>query len=123
MNNSELFLPFDGANTKGSASIKQPLDPLSSFLRCERHTLTCLPKTGVVVFTVRSYMYPLRDIKAEGSGLELADACDSMPEKFGIYKNRTAWGATLCDWLRDTPGSMAFPPKVVAEPRALEPYV
>ena len=103
--------------------MKPALDPLSSFLRCEHHTLTCLPKTGVVVFTVRSYLYPLSDIKVEGSGPELADACDSMPEKFGIYKNRTTWGATLCDWLRDEAGSMNLPPIITGEPPNSEPCV
>jgi len=99
-----LFLPFDGANTlktDDSPSRQAAVDPSSSFLRVEHHTLACLPKTGVIFFAVRSYLTPLSDIKAEGSGPELADACDSMPEKFGLYKNRPTWGQKVCAWLRE----------------------
>ena len=52
------------------------------------------------MFAVRTYLTPLTEIKAEGSGLSLADACESMPEKFGRYKNRPTWGESLCSWLR-----------------------
>lgn len=103
-NHSVLHLPFDGANTikaKDSSSQHADFDPLSSFLRVEHHTLTCLPRTGTIIFAVRSYLTPLTDIKSEGSGPSLAEACDLMPEKFGVYKNRPTWGKNLCAWLRE----------------------
>lgn len=103
-NHSQLFLPFDGANTitrENSPSTKTAFDPSASFLRAEHHTLTCLPRTGTIVFAVRSYLTPLTQIREEGSGPTLAEACDSMPEKFGIYKNRPTWGQKVCVWLRE----------------------
>ena len=103
-NHSELFLPFDGANTvkaSNSPCTQVELDPLASFLRVEHHTLTCLPRTGTIVFAVRSYLTSLAQIRDEGSGPTLAEACESMPEKFGVYKNRPAWGQKLCAWLRE----------------------
>ena len=103
-NHGTLFLPYDGANTfkaDDSPSQTNNVDPTSSFLRCEHHTLTCLPRTGTIVFAVRSYITPLTDIKSEGSGPLLAEACESMPEKFAVYKNRPTWGQTLCTWLKD----------------------
>ncbi|CAD6591945.1 MAG: hypothetical protein ASARMPREDX12_005511 [Alectoria sarmentosa] len=103
-NHSQLFLPFDGANTiktDDSPSAKAKFDPAASFLRVEHHTLTCLPRTGTIVFAVRSYMTPLTQIRDEGSGPTLAEACDAMPEKFGVYKNRPTWGQSLCAWLRE----------------------
>ena len=103
-NHSELFLPFDGANTvkeSNSPCAKVEFDPLASFLRVEHHTLTCLPRTGTIVFTVRSYLTSLAQIRDEGSGPTLAEACESMPEKFGVYKNRPTWGQRLCAWLRE----------------------
>lgn len=103
-NHSQLFLPFDGANTiktDDSPCAKAEFDPSASFLRAEHHTLTCLPRTGTIVFAVRSYLTPLTEIREEGSGLTLAEACDSMPEKFGIYKNRPTWGQRVCAWLRE----------------------
>ena len=102
MNHANLFLPFDGANTdKGSSKGTLDFDPMASFLRCEHHTLTCLPKTGVIVFAVRSYLTPLATVREEGLGSGLAEACESMPEKFALYKNRPTWGASLISWLRD----------------------
>ena len=102
-NHSELYLPFDGANTlkrTNSPSQNVTVNPTSSFLRVEHHTLTCLPRTGTIVFAVRSYLTPLTQIRSEGAGPALADACESMPEKFGVYKNRPTWGPVLCSWLR-----------------------
>ena len=103
-NHSQLFLPYDGANTfktDNSSCAKAEIDPSASFLRAEHHTLTCLPRTGTIVFAVRSYLTPLTQIRAEGSGPTLAEACDSMPEKFGVYKNRATWGPRVCAWLRE----------------------
>ena len=103
-NHSRLFLPFDGANTTKAdinSSAKIDFDPSASFLRAEHHTLTCLPRTGTIVFAVRTYMTPLSQIRDEGSGHALAEACESMPEKFGVYKSRPIWGRTLCAWLRE----------------------
>ena len=103
-NHDVLHLPFDGANTlknKDSPSQRSGIDPLKSFLRVEHHTLTCLKRTGVIVFAVRSYLTPLSQIKSEGSGPALAAACECMPDKFGIYKNRPTWGENLCSWLRE----------------------
>ena len=103
-NHSDLFLPFDGANTNktgNSSCTKVEFNPLASSLRVEHHTLTCLPRTGTIVFAVRSYLTPLAQIREEGSGPMLAEVCESMPEKFGIYKNRPTWGERLCAWLRE----------------------
>jgi len=53
------------------------------------------------MFCVRSYLTPLRDIRAEGDGAELADAIEAMPEKLGDYKRRPFWGEKVCSWLRE----------------------
>lgn len=87
--------------TSDSTSQRTAFDPTGSFLRVEHHTLTCLPRTGTIVFAVRSYLTPLTEIKSEGSGTKLADACGSMPVEFGVYKNRPTWGVKLCEWLRE----------------------
>ena len=50
---------------------------------------------------MRSYLTPLAEIRDEGSGPALAEACESMPEAFAVYKNRLTWGSKLCDWLRE----------------------
>ncbi|KAI2627561.1 hypothetical protein GGR54DRAFT_652407 [Hypoxylon sp. NC1633] len=70
-----------------------------SFLRVEHQTLTKLPRTSAVIFTVRSYMTPLHQIKAEGEGKALAKAIESMPEGLGHYKMRQYWGRKILPWL------------------------
>ncbi|KAI4209995.1 MAG: hypothetical protein LQ351_007102 [Letrouitia transgressa] len=101
-----LFCPVSGNTLMGEepeeSGLQRPeIDLYKTYLRCEHHTLTCLPKTKAIMFCVRSYLYPMTDIKNEGNGPALADACDSMPEKFGVYKRRPLWGEQLCTWLRE----------------------
>lgn len=79
---------------------EEAIDLDKTYLRYEYHTLTCLPKTKTIMFCVRSYLTPIQQIKDEQNGAALADACDSMPERFGTYKRRPVWGDQLCDWLR-----------------------
>ncbi|KAI4280014.1 MAG: hypothetical protein L6R38_004795 [Xanthoria sp. 2 TBL-2021] len=79
------------------------IDLAKTYLRCE-HTLTCLLKTRTIMFCVRSYLTPIQQVKDDGRGPDLADACDSMPEKFDVYKRRPVWGKQLCDWLRASGG-------------------
>ncbi|KAI0871703.1 hypothetical protein GGS24DRAFT_492025 [Hypoxylon argillaceum] len=69
------------------------------FLRVEHQTLTKLPRTSAVIFTVRSYMTPLHQVKAEGDGKALAQAIESMPEGLGHYKMRQFWGSKVLPWL------------------------
>ena len=109
-NHDILHLPFDGANTFKNAespSQNSSINPMKSYLRVEHHTLTCLKRTGVIIFAVRTYLTPLSQIKLEGSGPALAEACESMPEEFGIYKNRPTWGKDLCAWLTERASNQA----------------
>ncbi|KAL9602772.1 MAG: hypothetical protein Q9219_001615 [cf. Caloplaca sp. 3 TL-2023] len=122
----ELFRPLakntgdpDAPGTIANTTVqKEKVDLDMTYLRCEHHTLTCLPKTKTVMFCVRSYLTPIKEVKQEGSGPALADACDTMPEKFGVYKRRPVWGDQLCTWLRDE-----VMEKTTAEIPALERYI
>ena len=65
-------------------------------LRCERQTLHRLPETGALVFAFKTYQYTLDEVKAEGSGPELAAAIDglgagSVPG-MAVYKRGIVWG-------------------------------
>lgn len=77
-----------------------PIDIDQCWLRYERQTLTVLEETKAIVFCVRLYMTSLRDIVAEGNGVKLADAIDSMPEKLGDYKKRPFWARDIMKFLR-----------------------
>ncbi|KAI3341459.1 hypothetical protein F4824DRAFT_515041 [Ustulina deusta] len=71
------------------------------FLRVEHQTLTKLPRTSAIIFTVRSYMTSLHQVKAEGDGKALAQAIKSMPEGLGHYKMRQYWGTKILPWLME----------------------
>lgn len=56
------------------------------------------------MFAFKTYMYPIRQIKEEGLGEELATAIDGLkggnvPEMY-IYKRGVEWGAAVKKYLR-----------------------
>ena len=71
------------------------------YLRVEHQTLVRLKRSRAIVFCVRSYLTTLHDIRAEGNGLQLADAFESMPHKLGNYKKRPFWQTSVYRFLRN----------------------
>lgn len=58
-----------------------PVDPSVVLMRVERETLRRLPRTGAVVFTIRTYLTPLEELALEpGVPGRLASALRSWPE-------------------------------------------
>jgi hypothetical protein len=57
-----------------------------------------------IVFTVHTYTYPIRQIKDEGLGEELAIAADGLQKGnvpgMHYYKKGDVWGEALKDFLR-----------------------
>ncbi|KAF1812730.1 hypothetical protein P152DRAFT_473281 [Eremomyces bilateralis CBS 781.70] len=74
------------------------------WVRCERQTLHRLPKTKALVFGVKTYVYPIEDIKAEGNAEVLAEAIEGLGkgnvENMRVYKRSVVWGPAVCEWLR-----------------------
>lgn len=73
---------------------------MSCFLRCERQLLTRLPKSHAVLMLVRTYLTPVKNIKVEGFGEDLARAIESLPEDLAFYKRRAIWGKAVTEYLR-----------------------
>lgn len=73
-------------------------------LRCERQTLHRLPMSRALVFSFHTYMYPLRYIKDEGLGEELAVAIDGLKSgnvpAIHSYKRADQWGDAVKEFLR-----------------------
>lgn len=73
-------------------------------VRCERQTLHRLPKTGALVFGVKTYLYTLSEIKAEGSAEELACAIEGLGKgnvpEMEFYKRGVIWGEKVKKFLR-----------------------
>lgn len=75
-----------------------------TFVRCERQTLHRLPKSQAVVFAFKTYLYPIKDIKEEGLGEELAQAIDGIRSgnvpQMHFYKRGAVWGEAVKRYLR-----------------------
>ncbi|KAK3346138.1 hypothetical protein B0T25DRAFT_269888 [Lasiosphaeria hispida] len=102
---ADLFAPSGNHVYVGEeAQEDQEIDVESARLRVELQTLTRLPQTRAILFSFKTYLYPLGDIKAEGLGPQLADAIEGL--KAGnapgmwVYKGSVRWGQAACGFLR-----------------------
>jgi hypothetical protein len=63
-----------------------------------------LPKTGALVFAFKTYQYPLRELRDEGSGEVLAEAIDGLglgsAPGITIYKRQVIWGDKVKAFLK-----------------------
>jgi hypothetical protein len=91
----------------------EDLDVEKAFLRCERQTLFRLPESKAIVFSFKTYLYPLKEVKEEGNGEALAEAIEGLrlgnvggDEKNGgrggmwFYKRGGVWGSAVTKYLR-----------------------
>ena len=68
--------------------------------RSERQTLRRLPRTGAVVFTIRTYFHPITEIaKEDYVPGRLASAIRSWGEDVSRYKGREKYGDVLLEYL------------------------
>ncbi|KAI2617582.1 mannosyl transferase [Hypomontagnella submonticulosa] len=70
------------------------------YFRSERQTLRRLPRTGAVVFTIRTYFHPITDISKEDyvPG-RLASAVRSWGDDVSRYKGKDKYGDVLLEYL------------------------
>ncbi|EEU41406.1 uncharacterized protein NECHADRAFT_95312 [Fusarium vanettenii 77-13-4] len=77
---------------------------LQTFLRSELQTLTRFPNTQAILFSFKTYLFKVTDVKAQGQGPEFAEAIEgirhgNVPEMWE-YKGAPRWGETVCRYLR-----------------------
>ena len=79
-------------------------DIAKRYARMELQTLTRLPKTRSILFSFKTYLYPLSEIKEDGVGHELADAIEGLGSGnapgMRVYKGSTTWAEPVCKYLR-----------------------
>lgn len=106
---AELFSAFGNKIHGGEGDELVPLkleelDLDATFMRCERQTLHRLPESQALVFGFHTYQYPIRDIKDEGLGEDLARAIDGLKEgsvpQIHFYKRGPVWGEAVKAYLR-----------------------
>ncbi|KDN71179.1 hypothetical protein CSUB01_06969 [Colletotrichum sublineola] len=100
-----LFSPndlhiYDGDKVEECENV----DISKACLRQELQTLTRLPETGAILFSFKTYLTPIEQIKKEGFGPELADAIEGLkhgnaPDMW-VYKGAVRWGKSVCEYLR-----------------------
>ena len=70
------------------------------FLRVERQTLSRLPSSGFVLFTIRVHSYPLTRVLAQpGAPGRLAAALRALPSAMAVYKSLPPFGDALLSHL------------------------
>ena len=62
------------------------------------------PETKCIMFSFKTYLYPLSDLKKEGLGGDFADAIQGLtkgnvPKMWG-YKGADGWGEYAIEYLR-----------------------
>ena len=73
-------------------------------LRTERQTLFRLPNTQALVFSFKTYLYRLEEVKAEGSGPDLAAAIEGLTNgnvpEMNFYKRGVVWSDKVLEYLK-----------------------
>lgn len=76
------------------------LAPSTIRLRSERQTLRRLPRTGAIVFGIRTYLFKIEELARErGVADRLASAIRSWPDDVGVYKGRKMYSDVLLKYL------------------------
>lgn len=84
---------------------QKSIDIKTARLMVELQTLTRLLETQAILFSFKTYLYPLRGIRDDGLVPDLADAIQGL--KAGnvpgmwVYKGGVKWGRGFCESLRE----------------------
>jgi Protein of unknown function (DUF3445) len=74
-------------------------------IRHERQTLRRLPRTGAILFLVRTYIKPLTELRDEPDSLRaFLASVRAMPPNMAKYKGRQVWGEVVEGWCEDILG-------------------
>ena len=98
---SQVCLP----SRRGNHSMRRLiLEGEQTSARIELQTVTRLPKTKAILFSFKTYLYPLAELKEEGLGPQLADAIEGLKTgnapSMWTYKGGVRWGKSVCTYLR-----------------------
>ncbi|PQE27970.1 HRQ family 2 protein [Rutstroemia sp. NJR-2017a WRK4] len=99
-----LFAASGNHLYEGEEAAAEEIDINHTYLRCERQLVHRLPETKALIFSFKTYLTPLTQVKAEGLGEELATAIDGLKEgsvpAMHFYKRGVVWGEKVKEYLR-----------------------
>lgn len=102
LDTDDPYQPLDGSGTV-APPVPDVGDPLTSdrlFLRVERETLRRFPQTRAVLFTIRTYIRPLRHlVERPEDAARLAEALSNLPDDVRDYKRTSELTAPAVAWL------------------------
>jgi hypothetical protein len=99
----QLFLPPEHRAARKAIAAERAGEQL--WLRVERQTLRRLPRSGDVLFGIRTHLAPLADvIDGPGAAQALAARVREMPPGMAAYKGIAAIRDALLSWLDDRAG-------------------
>lgn len=78
-------------------------DPHDIIIRRERQTFRRLPRTGAIVFGVKTVLTPLDELPVEELR-NLATEIKSWPECVGEYKGKAVWGGRALEYCKERVG-------------------
>lgn len=110
LDTDDPYTPLDGTAAP-SRAIPGPGDPSVPdrlFLRVERETLRRFPDTGCILFTIRTYIRPLRHLSARPEDARrLAEALENLPDDVREYKRTSELTQAAVRWLTSIDGTRA----------------
>lgn len=99
MTGSALFQPSGHGTVTGEALTVDDM-PGALVHRVERQTLRKLPRSGAVLFTIRTYVHPLAVVAADAeTAARLAAAIRGLTDDMALYKSVTGFRGPLLEWL------------------------
>ncbi len=100
MDDPTLFQPTGHGRTEANAAITAENAGDRIFLRVERQTLSLLPASGAVLFTIRTHCYPIARIAADRqAAADLAAAVRALPDTLRRYKSLLPFQPALLAYL------------------------
>jgi hypothetical protein len=104
MDDPALFQPGGKFRTDHHAVITSENAGEKLFVRVERQTLSRLPVSNAVLFTIRVHVYPLQRVVARPEiAARLAEAIRALPPETTRYKSLIGFRTALLDYLDRSP--------------------
>ena len=96
----ELFQSGHRLDAATAAAITPENAGQKLWLRVERQTLRRLPRSGAVLFTIRTHVTQLHEAICDAkSAQDLATAVHTMPDDVARYRGMSTFQPALLEWL------------------------